>query len=188
MHTALDRELQAWRARPEDAEAAAAKISSVAAAQGAGLFSGVQGLCRGCLLSVSNTCTARVLVHGSCMFARAAAPLCMGFPCCGLGARGRWLCGGGAEAVASSSGLGRFAVLGSLFFASDVGAGVGPCVFDCGLALVPSLALFVGLHLDLGLSCEKKQLGCFCGVCVGLPVEVRDAHQVQCSRTFSEGF
>ena len=37
--------------------------------------------------------------------------------------------------------------------ASGVGAGVGPCVFGCGLVLLPSLALFVGLHLDLGLCC-----------------------------------
>ena len=58
-----------------------------------------------------------------------------------------------AEAVASSSGPARFAVLCPLFSASGVGAGVGPCVFGCGLVLLPSLALFVGLHLDLGLCC-----------------------------------
>ena len=26
-------------------------------------------------------------------------------------------------------------------------------IFGCGLALLPSLALYVGLHLDLGLCC-----------------------------------
>ena len=31
------------------------------------------------------------------------------------------------------------------------GAGVGPCVFGCGLVLLPSLTLFIGLHLDLRL-------------------------------------
>ena len=35
----------------------------------------------------------------------------------------------------------------------NVGAGVGPCVFGRGLALLPSLALFDGLHLELGLCC-----------------------------------
>ena len=34
-----------------------------------------------------------------------------------------------------------------------VGAGVGSCVFSCGLVLLPSLVLFVGFHLDLGLCC-----------------------------------
>ena len=58
-----------------------------------------------------------------------------------------------AAAVASSSGLGRSAGWSPLFSASGVGAGVGPCVFGCGLVLLPSLALFVGLHLDLGLCC-----------------------------------
>ena len=45
---------------------------------------------------------------------------------------------------------------------SGVGAGVGPCVFGCWLALLLSLALFGGLHLDRGLSCAwsgKKARG-----------------------------
>ena len=44
-------------------------------------------------------------------------------------------------------GLGAPRGVGPLFSVSGVGAGV----FGCGLVLLPSLALFVGLHLDFGL-------------------------------------
>ena len=47
-----------------------------------------------------------------------------------------------AAAVASSSGVGRFAVLRPLFSAVGVRVGLGSCVFGCGLVLLPSLALF----------------------------------------------
>ena len=77
-------------------------------------------------------CTARIFVQGLCIVARAAAPLAWAFPVVvvGLVAVG----GEVAAAVASSSGVGRFAV--------GVRVGLGSCVFGCGLVLLPSLALF----------------------------------------------
>ena len=63
-----------------------------------------------------------------------------------------------AVAVPSSSGMGRFAVLRPSFSASGVGAGIGPRVFGCGLALLSALALFGGLPLDTGLCCAKMSL------------------------------
>ena len=63
-----------------------------------------------------------------------------------FGSEGKW-----------SSGLGHSAVLDPLFSASGVGAGVGRCVFGCGLVLLLSRPLFVGLHLDLGLCCAWSE-------------------------------
>ena len=71
----------------------------------------------------------------------------------GAGYAGEKLRSGAVSKVTSPSGPGRFAVLRPLFSASGVGVGVGPCVFGRGLALLPSLALFGGLHPDLGLCC-----------------------------------
>ena len=88
---------------------------------------------------------ARVFVQGLCIVARATAPLCVGFPRCGGRACGRWMRGRGGFLF----GLGAPRGVGPLFSASGVGAGV----FGCGLVLLPSLALFVGLHLDFGLCC-----------------------------------
>ena len=106
-------------------------------------------------------CTARVFVQGMCIqyLLRPLPRFGWAFPVLvvGLAAVG----GVVAAAVASSSGLGRSAVLRPLFPASGIGAGVGSCVFGCGLVLLPSLALFVGLHLDLGLCCawSGKKIG-----------------------------
>ena len=42
-------------------------------------------------------CTARVFVHGLCIVAQAAAPLCVGFSRCGRGPRSCWWCGCGGR-------------------------------------------------------------------------------------------
>ena len=111
---------------------------------------------RGPLLgSLAPPCTVRVFVQGLCTVARATAPLCAGFPRCGRRVCGRWVCGRGGFCFLFGSGeCLRFSV-------SGVGAGVGPCVFGCWLALLPSLALFGGLPLDPDYAvpaAEKKEL------------------------------
>ena len=85
---------------------------------------------------------ARVFVQGLRIVAQAAAPLCVGFPRCGRRVGGRWVrgCRGLCFLFGSGECL-RFSV-------SGVGAGVGPCVFGCWLALLPGLALFGCLPLD----------------------------------------
>ena len=105
--------------------------------------------CEPLLGSWAPLCTARVFVQGLCIVARAAAPLCVGFPRCGRGAHSRRWCGRGCRRFLFGSGVLRGVVppffrvrrwcgRRALYFRLLAGVVAQPCAFRW-LALGPGL-------------------------------------------------